>query len=89
MPTAKESGLPDFVIYGSQGVLAPPGTPAAVIERLTAAVKRALETPELNAKLAGQGTDPAFMPPSDFAAFIAAERKRWTEVITRAKIVAD
>ncbi|MEP6942262.1 MAG: tripartite tricarboxylate transporter substrate binding protein [Betaproteobacteria bacterium] len=89
VPTAKESGLPDFVIYGWQGVLAPTGTPPAVIDRLTAAIKQALDTPALNAKLAGQGTDPAFMPPSDFAAFIAAERKRWTEVITRAKIVAD
>ncbi|MEO8739881.1 MAG: tripartite tricarboxylate transporter substrate binding protein [Casimicrobiaceae bacterium] len=89
VPTAKEAGLPNFVIYGWQGVLAPAGTPAAVIDRLTAAIKQTLATPELNAKLAGQGTYPAFMPAPEFVSFIAAERKRWTEVITRAKIVAD
>jgi tripartite-type tricarboxylate transporter receptor subunit TctC len=89
VPTARESGLPDFVIYGWQGVLAPTGTPAAVMDKLTDAIKRALAMPDLNAKLAGQGTDPAFMPASDFGTFIAAERKRWSEVITRAKIVAD
>lgn len=89
VPTAKESGLPDFVIYGWQGVLAPTGTPVAVVDRLTAAIKQVLAMPELSAKLAGQGTDPAFMSAADFGNFIAVERKRWTDVISSAKIVAD
>jgi len=89
VPTAKEAGLPDFVIYGWQGVLAPAGTPPAVIDRIGAAIGQSLASPELRTRLAGQGTDPAFTSPAEFATFIAAERKRWTEVIGTAKIVVD
>jgi tripartite-type tricarboxylate transporter receptor subunit TctC len=89
VPTAKEAGLPNFVIYGWQGVLAPTGTPPAVIERLNAAIGQSLASPDLRARLMGQGTDPAYTSAVDFATFIAAERKRWTEVISTAKIVVD
>ena len=87
--TAKEAGLPNFVIYGWQGVLAPTGTPPAVLERLNAAIGEALAKPELKARLSGQGTEPAFTSAAEFRDYIAAERKRWSEVITTAKIVAE
>jgi len=86
VPTGKEVGLPEFVIYGWQGVLARAGTPAAIIEQLNAAIGKALSDPELKARLSGQGTEPAFMSPSQFGEFIKAEQARWGEVIRSAKI---
>jgi tripartite-type tricarboxylate transporter receptor subunit TctC len=89
VPTAKEVGMPDFVIYGWQGVLAPTGTPQAVIDKLTAEIAKALASPDLKARLSGQGTEPAYLPPAEFRAYIAGEEKRWAEVIRTAKITVD
>ena len=89
VPTAREAGLPDFVIYGWQGVLAPTGTPAEVVERLNADIGKALADPALRARLSGQGTEPAFSSAADFRAFIAAENKRWGDVVRSANITVD
>ncbi|MBS0321976.1 MAG: tripartite tricarboxylate transporter substrate binding protein [Proteobacteria bacterium] len=89
VPTAKEAGLDDFVIYGWQGVLAPAGTPQAVIDRVATAVKEALATPELAAKLSAQGTEPAYLPPAAFRTFIDGESRRWAGVIKAANIKID
>ncbi len=89
VPTARESGMPDFVIYGWQGVLAPTGTPQAVIDRLSQEIAKALASPDLKARLSGQGTEPAYLPPAEFRTYIAGEEKRWAEVIRTARIVLD
>ncbi len=89
VPTAREAGLSDFVIYGWQGVLAPTGTPAVVVERLNADIGKALADPALRARLSGQGTEPAFSSAADFRAFIAAENKRWGDVVRSANITVD
>jgi tripartite-type tricarboxylate transporter receptor subunit TctC len=89
VPTAREAGLPDFVIYGWQGVLAPTGTPAEVVERLNADIGKALADPALRARLSGQGTEPAFTSAADFRAFISAENRRWGDVVRSANITVD
>jgi len=89
VPTAREAGLSDFVIYGWQGVLAPAGTPAEVIDRLNADIGKALADPALRSRLSGQGTEPAFSSAADFRAFIAAENKRWGDVVRSANITVD
>lgn len=89
VPTAKESGMPDFVIYGWQGVLVPTGTPQAVIDRLSAEIGKALAAPDLKSRLSAQGTEPAYQGPTEFRAYIAAEQKRWTDVIGKAKITIE
>ncbi|MBL8382953.1 MAG: tripartite tricarboxylate transporter substrate binding protein [Burkholderiales bacterium] len=89
VPTAREAGLPDMVVYGWQGVLAPAGTPAAVIERMSQEIARALAQPELRNRLAAQGTEPAPLPPAQFQAFLAAEHRRYGEVVRSAKVSLD
>ena len=89
VPTAREAGLPDMVVYGWQGVLAPTGTPTAIIERMSYEIARALAQPELRNRLASQGTDPAPLAPAQFQAFMAAEHKRYGEVVRGAKISLD
>ena len=89
VPTMKESGLPDLVIYGWQGVFAPAATPPVIIERLSAEVARALANPALKSRLSGQGTEPAYQPPAQFRTYITAEQQRWATVINTAKITVD
>jgi tripartite-type tricarboxylate transporter receptor subunit TctC len=89
VPTAREAGLADFVIYGWQGVLVPAGTPPAVIEKIDAAVARALADPALSGRLAAQGSEPAYLPAAEFGRYIAAEQKRWGDVVRKAGIRVD
>lgn len=89
LPTAKEAGMPDFVVYGWQGVFAPAGTPPAIIEQLNAEIGKALADPTLRSKLSGQGTEPSFTSAAQFRDYIAAEQKRWGDVIRTAKIVLE
>lgn len=81
VPTAAEAGVNDFVITGWQGVLAPAGTPPAVVQRLQTEIEKALATPSLRDRLSSQGTEPAFLPAGPFGDFIKAERTRWGEVV--------
>jgi tripartite-type tricarboxylate transporter receptor subunit TctC len=86
VPTAREAGMPDLVIYGWQGVLAPTGTPAPILERLSAEIGKALAQPELAARLSAQGTEPAYQNAAEFRTFIGGEQARWAEVIRSANI---
>lgn len=88
-PTAREAGFPDLVIHGWQGVLAPAGTPAAVVDSWSAEIGRALAHPELSARLSAQGTEPQHQDAASFRRFVQAERKRWTDVIREARITLD
>jgi len=89
VPSAREAGLPEFVIYGWQGVLAPAGTPQSVIDRVSREIAKALSAPELKSRLSSQGTEPAYLPPAEFRAYIAGEEKRWAQVIRTAKVTVD
>ena len=89
VPTMKEAGLGDLVIYGWQGVLAPASTPSAIIEKLTQEVARALANPALKARLSGQGTEPSYLNPVQFRSYITGEQARWANVISSAKITLD
>ena len=89
VPTMKEAGLGDLVIYGWQGVLAPASTPSAIIEKLTQEVARALANPALKARLSGQGTEPSYLNPAQFRSYITGEQARWANVISSAKITLD
>jgi tripartite-type tricarboxylate transporter receptor subunit TctC len=80
-PTLIESGLKDFEVVGFYGVLAPAATPRPVVERLSAAFKAVLESPEIRQRMVSQGADPAFMDHTAFRSFLAAEMPRWAKVV--------
>jgi tripartite-type tricarboxylate transporter receptor subunit TctC len=86
VPTAAEAGVPDFVISGWQGLMAPARTPPAILRRLEREIEAALKEPALRDRLSAQGTEPAFMPAEAFGRFAAQERARWTEVVRAAGI---
>lgn len=85
IPTIAET-LPGFEAQSWHGLFAPSGTPKAVVDQLSADVKRIFEQPAVTAKLKEIGAEPAPMTPEAFAAFAAAERAKYREVVTTAGI---
>jgi tripartite-type tricarboxylate transporter receptor subunit TctC len=80
LPTIGET-IKGFTVSGWQGLFAPAGTPRPIIDRLAAEVKRVLDQPDVASALTKVGGEPAPMSPDAFAAFIAAERPKWQEVV--------
>ena len=80
-PTMIESGLKDFEVVGFYGVLAPAGTPRPMVDRLSAAFKTVLESPEIRSKMVAQGAEPAFLGADDFARLLAAEMPKWAKAV--------
>jgi tripartite-type tricarboxylate transporter receptor subunit TctC len=86
VPTAAEVGLAALEGGAWFGLIAPAGTPRAVIDWLNAEARRAYEVPETRERLTRQGLRLPLGTPEEFAALIAAEVKRWGEVIRRGNI---
>jgi tripartite-type tricarboxylate transporter receptor subunit TctC len=86
VPTLAESGLPDYEAGSWYGILAPAGTPREVIERLHAAIVKALKQPEVSKRLAAEGAEVIGSTPEEFGAHIKAEIARVGEVVRAAGI---
>jgi tripartite-type tricarboxylate transporter receptor subunit TctC len=86
LPTMIESGLPRLQATLWSGMLAPAGTPAAVVARLNAAFNEGMNTPEMKASLKKLGAEPKAMSPDAFARFMADETRRWAAVVAEAGI---
>ncbi len=89
VPTMIEAGIPGFTVTQWHGTLAPAGTPRPVVERLHREIVKALQEPEVAARLANDGTDIVGSSPREFAAYLKAEQQRWAKVITQAGIRAE
>src|SRR5512134_3354727 len=81
LPTIGESGLPGFESSAWDGVLAPAGTPEAVIAKLNAAIRQALADPELVEALRSRGARPVPGTPEDFARHIETSTRKWAKVV--------
>jgi tripartite-type tricarboxylate transporter receptor subunit TctC len=89
VPTIAEQGVPGFESGSWQGVLVPKATPDAIVARLNAELVRAIRSPDVRARLAGQGAEVVTMTPAEQDQFFAAERKRWAQVVATAGIKAE
>ncbi len=89
VPTMPEAGLPDFEITSWFGLLAPAGTPAAIISRLNAETVKVLARADVRATLAAQGLDVASSSPEQFAAHIKSEIARFSRIAKAAGIKAE
>jgi len=81
MPTIAESGVPGFAFDSWWGLLAPAGTPAAIINKLTAEARRVLQLEDVKARLADLGVDGAYATPTDFGNFMRAEAEKVAKII--------
>jgi tripartite-type tricarboxylate transporter receptor subunit TctC len=81
VPTVAESGVPGFSASAWVGLMAPLGTPRPIVEKLAAASKEALESPEVREQLIKAGAEPAFKPHAPFAQFVREEYERYGKLV--------
>ena len=88
LPTLDEVGLEGFDLAASDGLYAPAGTPPAVIERINAALQRALLDPEVVERLRGRGAEPVTSSPAEHQSHINREFPMWARLVkeTGAKV---
>jgi tripartite-type tricarboxylate transporter receptor subunit TctC len=86
-----ESGLPDVGFHPDVwwGILAPAGTPVPIVHKLNAEINESLKSPELKARLAKLGYEPKVVTAEEFAAFFAAEAKKWPPILRAAGLTAQ
>src|SRR5260221_11972151 len=90
VPTMQEAGFAGFDLSQWQGVLAPAGTPRAVVQPLNSEIARAMHAPEVHERIAVQGGNEIVTgTPEEFAALIRAELERYGRLIRDAKISAQ
>jgi tripartite-type tricarboxylate transporter receptor subunit TctC len=86
IPTMGEAGFPAVEVLNWQGIIGPKGLPAEIVKILNAAGNKALQDPDVRAKMLEQGNEIAGGTPEQFAALIKAEAPRWGKVVKDAKI---
>lgn len=89
VPTVQESGVPGFVSVTWFGLMAPKGTPEAIVAKLNAAVTEILKDPDIQTQFAKLGVQPAPMSIPETAKFIHEERVRWGDIINSANVTVD
>jgi len=86
VPTASESGLPGYEVMGWYGILAPAGTPAPIVNKLSTEIKAVLSSEELKTIFKNFGSTVDYLGPREFGAYIQAEIKKWGKVLEDANI---
>jgi tripartite-type tricarboxylate transporter receptor subunit TctC len=81
VPTIAESGLPGYEVFAWNGLLAPAGTPKAVVSRLSEELKKAMELPQVKEKFAAQGFAASWDMPTEFGRFLQGEVDKWTKTV--------
>jgi tripartite-type tricarboxylate transporter receptor subunit TctC len=86
VPTFAQAGLPGFEVELSFGLLAPAGTPKAIVDKLSAEVAKIIQTPEFRDKVAAQGLNVFVSTPEEYGAYLRGESEKFARVIKEAGI---
>jgi tripartite-type tricarboxylate transporter receptor subunit TctC len=89
LPTMIEAGVPNYQAGTWYGILAPAGTPPAVVARINAELQKLVASPEIKTQFAAQGIEPAGGTPEQFGALIRDDSARWGKLIKGANIKAE
>lgn len=89
IPTFAEAGVKGVVVVNWYGLVAPKATPKPVIDRIANEVASAMRSPDVQKRLAAEGSEPVGSSPAEFAAHIRAEHEKWSRVIKQAGIKAE
>ena len=81
VPTAAESGMPEFEVDTWYGVLAPAGTPGEIVARLNVELNRLMQSKEMRDRLATMGIEPMTSTSAEFGEFLKAEIAKWAKVV--------
>jgi tripartite-type tricarboxylate transporter receptor subunit TctC len=88
LPTVAEQGLPGFEAVLHYGIVAPAGTPRPIIEKLSAALRAALDDPKVRGHIATEGAEPLPTSPEDYAADIDREETKWSALVRKSNAQA-
>ncbi|WP_423199658.1 MULTISPECIES: tripartite tricarboxylate transporter substrate binding protein [unclassified Cupriavidus] len=88
VPAVAET-IPGFEAIGWNGIVAPKGTPAAVVGKLNAAINEALTSSEIREHLARQGVEPGALSPDAFGAMIRSEIAKWSAIVKTANVKVE
>jgi tripartite-type tricarboxylate transporter receptor subunit TctC len=86
VPTIAEAGLPGYEATIWLGIMAPAGTPKAIVDKLNREINKVLSLPDLKAQWAQQGAQPLSMTPAEFEAYLRKDIEKWANVIQTAGI---
>jgi tripartite-type tricarboxylate transporter receptor subunit TctC len=89
IPTMIESGMADFVVSSGFGLFAPAGTPRVIVDRVNAAVRKALNSPDVRNGLASQGAEAVGNFPDEYDRYNRAEIANWAKVARGAGVQAE
>ena len=89
LPAISEAGLRGYDVSVWMGIVAPAGTPPAIIAQLNRQIAALLQSPDIRERLAVQGLEAASNSPAEFGSYIASEVRKWAVVIKQAGVVAD
>jgi tripartite-type tricarboxylate transporter receptor subunit TctC len=89
VPSSAEAGLPGYLMSVWIGVVAPPGTPAPMLERIHAITQDMLKDQAARTAMSGAGLDPMVMSRAEFADFVKAEYARWEGIVANAGVVKE
>jgi tripartite-type tricarboxylate transporter receptor subunit TctC len=89
VPTIAESGFPGFDVTLWYGVMGPRGMPPEVVDKLNAAVRAAVESPDVRERFAAMGLEMAASTPAEFAAFLPGQANKWAKAAQTAHIKLD
>jgi len=89
VPTVDEAGVPGYEMNPWYGLLAPAGTPQAIVARLSSEVAKIVRSPDMREKLAAQGAEPVGGTPQDYAAAIRADTVLWTRIVRETGIKGE
>jgi len=86
LPTIAEAGVPGYATTTWYGLLAPEGTPQAIVERLAAAANKAVMSPDVRNRILADGAEPIGSSPAGFQKHLAAEIAKWRKVVKAAGV---
>ncbi len=81
LPTVSEAALPGYEAVLHYGIVAPAGTPKPIIDKLSAALREAVNSPDTKMRMAADGTEPLPSTPEEYAADIDKEEKKWSAIV--------
>jgi len=88
-PTFAEAGVKGVVVVNWYGLIAPNKTPATIVQRIAGETAKAMRSPDMEKRLAAEGSEPVGGTPQQFAAHLKAEHAQWTRVIKTAGIKGE
>jgi tripartite-type tricarboxylate transporter receptor subunit TctC len=89
IPTFKEQGFPEIEGVGWNAIVVPAKTPKAVVDKLSAAIAKAVKSPDVVEKIQGLGSDAVGSTPEEFSATLKKDRERWVPIIKASGFKAE